>query len=394
MHDGTNHLLLPPLPEACARSAGVRRLHGRDLPRVRIASRISGRIGRGLALALALAAAGCGPRSTEPKSLGFAYTGPLSLNLRSDLGLNGVTTATVQHGSRLEILEKKRKFVRVRTASGTEGWTDSTLLLTQAQMDDLRKLAEHAKVMPSQGVATVFDKLNVHTGPERSSASFTQIQEGDDIDVLAHRVSTRVVDGEAKPLDDWFLVRTEGGSSGWVLSRMLLMKVPDEIIQYASGQYITSYKPLAELRNPTTGDTKTVWLWTTSTTSRLPYDFDGFRIFYYNWKRNRWETSYSERNLVGYYPVELVNADSPTPGFSVIVEDGSGGLIKKTYSWNAPLVKLVSKEPTQPQPSIPELGGTSKSTDKQAPSESWTDRVKTTISSWFGSDKEKEEDTP
>ena len=393
MHGGTDRLLLPPLPETCARSLGLRRLHGGDLPRVRISSRIGRRIGSGLSLlALAAMLAGCGARPTEPKSLGYAYTGPASLNLRSDLGLNGATTATVQHGSRLEILEKKRKFVRVRTATGTEGWADSTLLLTQAQMDDLQKLAAHAEAMPSQAVATVFDKLNVHAGPDRTSASFTQVNEGDDIDVLAHRVSTRVVDGETRPLDDWFLIRAEGGSTGWVLSRNLLMKVPDEIVQYASGQYITAYKPLAELRNPATGDSKTVWLWTTSVTSRLPYDFDGFRIFFYNWKRNRWETSYSEHELKGHYPVELVKPDGQTPGFSVVVEANDGSLVKKTYSWNAPLVKLVSKVPTQPQPPIPELGGPSK--EKQAPAtESWTDRVKTTVSGWFGGGKEKE-DTP
>lgn len=393
MHDGSSRILLPTVPEARARSFSLRRLHGGDLPRLRLSPGIGGRIGRGLTLAaIALGFAACGP--AEPKSFGYGYVGPVSLNLRDDLGLEGTTTGSVQHGSRLEILEKKRKFVRVRTASGVEGWTDSTLLLTEAQMNDLRELAKRAAAMPAQGTATVFDKLNVHTKPERTSASFAQIQEGDDVEVLAHRVSTRVVDGETRPLEDWILVRTEGGSAGWVLLRNLLMKVPDEIVQYASGAYIMAYKPIAELKNSATGESKTVWVWTTASTSRLPYDFDGFRIFYFNWKRNRWETSYSERNLRGHYPLEVVKIDDKTPGFSVVVEDDQGGLIKKTYAWNAPLVRQVSKEPTKPQPPLPELGGASKGFDAQTPaSESWTQRVKTTVSGWFGGDAAKE-DTP
>lgn len=373
------------MPEARARSFGLRRLHGGDLPRVRLSPRVGGRIGRGLAsLALALSLASCGREST-PKSLGYAYTGPASLNLRDDLGLGGVTTGSVQHGSRLEILEKKRKFVRVRTASGVEGWTDSTLLLTEAQMNDLRELGKRAADMPSQGTATVFDKLNIHTSPDRTSASFAQIQEGDDIEVLAHRVSTRVVDGETRPLEDWFLIRTEGGSAGWVLLRLLLMKVPDEIVQYASGAYIMAYKPIGELKNPATGETKPVWVWTTASTSRLPTDFDGFRIFYFNWKRNRWETSYSERNLRGHYPLEVVKIDDKTSGFSVVVEDGDGALVKKTYAWNAPLVKFVSKESVKPQAPLPEISGDSKGFEAQtSANQSWTERVKTTVSGWFG----------
>lgn len=385
MHDGRSRILLSPVPEARARSFGVWRLHGGDLPRVRMSPGVGGRIRRGLtALALLLALTSCARGPSEPKSLGYGYVGPVSLNLRDDLGLGGVTAGTVQHGTRLEILEKKRKFVRVRTATGVEGWTDSTLLLTEAQMNDLRNLAKHAAAMPSQGMATVFDKLNIHTGPDRAAPSFAQINEGEDVEVLAHRVSTRVVDGEKTPYEDWFLVRTEGGSAGWVLLRMLMMKVPDEIIQYASGQYIMAYKPIAELRNPATGEMKTVWVWTTNTTSKLPHDFDGFRIFYFNWKRNRWETSYSERNLRGHYPLEAVKINDKTQGFSVVVEDSDGALIKKTYAWNAPLVSLVSKEPTQPQPPLPEMGGGSKTFDTGITSGGgWSERVKETVSGWF-----------
>ena len=80
-----------------------------------------------------LAAAGCGWRGQQ-RAIGYAYTAPATLNLRAELGLRAETTATLEHGQRLEILETRRKFVKVRTDSGAEGWTDSALLLTQQQI--------------------------------------------------------------------------------------------------------------------------------------------------------------------------------------------------------------------------------------------------------------------
>ncbi|MEI9813554.1 MAG: SH3 domain-containing protein [Acidobacteriota bacterium] len=199
----------------------------------------------GLVLALLLLA-GCGKQ--EQKVLGYAYTGPASLNLRSDLGLRASTTATVEHGERLQILEAKRRFVRVRTTQGAEGWTDSTLLLTQVQMDQLQNLAQRAKESPSQAVGSVFDTLNLHTGAQREAPSFAQIQENEKIDVVARRVTPR----EGLSPDDWFLVRDNKGHAGWVLSRGVLMLVPDEVAQYASGAFIMGYMQFggnAESRN-------------------------------------------------------------------------------------------------------------------------------------------------
>ena len=99
--------------------------------------------------------------------------------------------ATLQHGERLEVLETRRRFVRVRTSKGLEGWTDANYLLSQQQVSDLDKLAEFAARLPSQGKGTTFDSLNVHTAPSRQAPSFTQIPEGGAADVLVHRLSPR-----------------------------------------------------------------------------------------------------------------------------------------------------------------------------------------------------------
>jgi hypothetical protein len=290
-----------------------------------------------------------------------------------------MTTATVQHGERLEIIEAKRRFVKVRTTQGTEGWTDSAYLLTQAQMDDLNRLATRASELPSQGAATVFDTLNVHTAASRTSPSFAKIDEGDKIHVVAHRVTERALPDGAKSADDWFLVRTKEKQAGWVLSRMVLMTIPDEVAQYANGHYITAYQPLGEVRDPETGEAKASWLWTTSAHSRQPFDFDGIRVFVYNFRRKAYDTVFAERNIRGYYPLEQSGES-----FSAVVEDMDGRLVKRTYSFNGSKAKLISKEPYVAPLALPEVAVPMAFDTTATKDATWADKVRGFASWWLG----------
>ena len=123
--------------------------------------------------------------------MGVAYVGPVSLNLRQDIAAKSPGVTEVKHGDRLDIIDVRRRLVRVRTADGAEGWVDANLLLSAQQMDQLRKLAESSQKLPSQGAATVFEALNMHTEPNRPSPSFHQIPEGGAVEVLAHRITPR-----------------------------------------------------------------------------------------------------------------------------------------------------------------------------------------------------------
>jgi uncharacterized protein YgiM (DUF1202 family) len=171
------------------------RLRIPDLPKVRDAARASGRSRHRLipfcfAVAAALLLSACGSDQAVAKAKsGYAYVGPASLNLRKDLGPRAPMVDSAQHGEKLEVLETRRRFARVRTPRGIEGWADSNLLLTQQQVDDIERLAQSAAKMASQGKASVYDALNVHTEPSRPSPSFTQIPEGGTVEVLAHRVT-------------------------------------------------------------------------------------------------------------------------------------------------------------------------------------------------------------
>ena len=134
----------------------------------------------------------CSDKPRPVASLGDAYVGPTSLNLRQELALKSAVSATVKHGDKLSIVEYKHRLVRVRTEQGAEGWTDMRQLLTPEQMAALRDLAHNASHAQSQGQAMVFESLNMHTEPSRTSPSFGQIPENGKVDVIAHKLTPRV----------------------------------------------------------------------------------------------------------------------------------------------------------------------------------------------------------
>jgi hypothetical protein len=384
--------------------------------------------------------------------VGIAYTGPTAVNLREDLGPRATVLATLQHGERLEVLETRRRFVRVRTSKGLEGWTDANYLLSEQQVSDLDKLAQFAAKLPSQGKGTTFDSLNVHTAPSRQAPSFTQIPEGGAADVLLHRVSPRNavmppvaappvkksktsgkntskldkspdksgkqgkeipppppppapapptnwvelsrprasdLGGETAapeppqpvPTDDWYLVRTHDGKSGWVLARQLSMSIPDEVAQYAEGHVITGYASLGKV-----GQTdKDNWLWTTTSVGSQGLDFDSFRVFVWSIKRGRYETAYIERNVKGHYPIEARPGNGEDASFSVVLEDKDGKVYKKTYAFSGYRVKMVSKEARPEPPAVPEVRTTGSFEEVQvAKKVSWTEKLRNVRKRWFG----------
>lgn len=323
-----------------------------------------------------LALLSCQRRSADEKPLGEAFVGPMSLNLREELAQRAGVTATVRHGERVEILATRRRFAKVRTPDGAVGWTDSRLLLDAGQMQRLRDLANTAAAMPSQGKATPFDLLNVHTEPNRQSPSFYQIREGELADVLAQRVMPRLpyageplparpsridAEGNPLPLDDWMLVRLNDGRAGWVLSRLMMMAIPDEVAQYAEGHYITSYFPLGEVQ--TESGAKKNWLWTTRSARLQDHDYDGFRVFVYSQRRKRYETAMIDRNVTGYYPTEVEHSNGLFR-FRLICAGKDGILQRRTYEFNGQRVRLIERQAwqlpdadrlTDPVPQTPQL---------------------------------------
>ena len=147
----------------------------------------------------ALLLTGCGQQQQQQLApgIGEVYAGPSKLAIRQDIDTKSAVIATVNHGDRLEVLQRRRRFVKVRTPARAEGWTDDRNLLSPEELAGLRGLSEQSKSAPSQGAATTYETLNVHTEPDRLSPSFLQVKEGEKVDVIGHRVTPRVAPRQA-----------------------------------------------------------------------------------------------------------------------------------------------------------------------------------------------------
>ena len=167
---------------------------------------------------------------------------------------------------------------------------------------------------------------------ELSSERIDGAQSTADIKANKEKVSAAAKIEQAKKpviLEDWTLVRTKDKQCGWVLSRNLVMSIPDEVAQYAEGKHITSYFDLGSVKDDEKG-VKHNWLWTTSAGART-YDFDAWRIFIWNKRRHRFETSYRQREVEGYFPVNVdaVEGSGPERSFELIMKDDDSKFRKR-----------------------------------------------------------------
>ncbi len=386
----------------------------------------------------ALTLAGCGkPEPEYEPAIGEAFIGPATLNLRKDIDTKSASVGIVHHGDRVEIVAQRRLWYKVRTDKGLEGWTDDRQLLDSAQMKRLQKLAEETAGLPSQGKATTYDVLNVHTEPNRNSASFLQVKEKETFDVITHRIvpkaarqpkrrlikprpkstapkksgkkndsivplpppppapappvdwialsKERGVEAEADtpPVaqDDWTLIRTANGQSGWVLTSRVYMSIPDDVAQYAEGHRIVAYFSIGTVEDH--GEKKDIWLWTTAESLGQDHDFDSYRVFTWSLNHHRYETAYIQRRERGYLPVIAKQGE-----FSVCVEDKEGARVRKAYTLTGNTVRPAGVRPCEVRAETETEAVVEKPIELHTPvaakRTSYLEAVRAKVEKWFG----------
>jgi hypothetical protein len=336
-------------------------------------------------LVLALLGA-CGSEERD-KVIGEGYIGSPTAGLRDRLGPAGSSTAILKAGDHVHILQRRRRWVRVRTPAGAEGWLEERHIIPRGLYEQAQGLVKSSAGLPPQGQAKARSDVNLHLEPARKSPSFFQLKEGEICEVVAHSaVEVPIAGGVQKPVElatgepgkaapgqpgqpaaqtpakpppppqppakqpasakkaakkekghkakhaepagpkkeDWFLVRAKG-KAGWALARMIEMSIPDEVAQYAEGKAITAWQVLDEV--PDGDQKKPRYIWATSEHVGSPCDFDGIRVFIWNKGRHRYETSYHERNQQGAYPITVGKVKLKSgefPAFSITTVDDAG----------------------------------------------------------------------
>ena len=367
-----------------------------------------------LAFALILLSISCGPQQDRTPAVGQAFVGPVSLNLRQDLSTKAPVSAVVRHGEPLDILEFKRRFIKVRTAGGIVGWTDIPQLLTPDQMADLRHLAEDYAAYPSQGAATTFEALNAHPLPSRNSPNFLQIPEGHKVDVIGHKVTPRVqiattltappprpkqarrkskekasakvppppMPPAPKPPANWqdlsktheLLAETKPNPTAPVSAPVVpaplpkddwtLIRTKDRRVGWVLSRMMNMAIPddvaqYAEGHRITSyfpvGDVRDEDLlkhnWLWTTIGKGPRSYEFDSVRFFIWSRRH------HRYETAFVQRDLVghypvqvNMAGEAPTFSIIVDDDDGKLIKKTYAFNGNRVNRIDTVPYEAPP--------------------------------------------
>jgi hypothetical protein len=323
------------------------------------------------------------------------YVSAPQATLRDQVATIYNRVGTAKNGDRVEVLEREKRFSRVRTAGGVEGWIEQRYLVNQETYDGLQKLTRENLNDPVQAPGVLRNESNLHLTPGRETEHLYQLSAGAKVSVLKRATAEKqpgatpvpVKPGNAPAgktygaktssgpvLEDWWLVRDDQNRVGWVLARMVDLDVPLEVAQYAEGQRFVAFFVLNQVQdsgNPRTdtdkkatdtdkGKDKKVSQYLCAITEPhdgLPYDYDQVRVFTWNVRKHRYETAYREHGLNGVLPVTVTNEnfdkEGTLPVFILRVKDDAGNVSERKYKLNTPIVRRVlaaGEQKSEPKP--------------------------------------------
>ena len=332
----------------------------------------------------------------------YMYVSVPETSLRDRVATMYNKVGTVHNGERVEVLEKQRRFLRVRTDGGQEGWIEERSLVPQEVYDGFQKLAQEEHNQPTQAHGATRAELNMHLTPSRDGERLYQLKDGEKVDVLKRATAeknppkpaaaaaatasktanptskqappaagtpaksptppasapatssapgssaaagqTPVAPPKPPVMEDWYLVRDSSGHAGWVLLRMIDLDVPLEVAQYAEGQRIMGYFVLNTVPDEDRQVPQYLVL-LNEPKDGLSWDFNQIRVFTWNRGRHRYETAYRERELQGYLPVEtghhVFGKEGDLPTFVIHKKNVNGQTVEITYKLNGPIVRRV-----------------------------------------------------
>jgi len=300
-----------------------------------------------LSVCLVVLMSGCSRLRPKPPKQ-YVYVTAKQTFLRDRVAAVSNRTGTVENGDKLEVMERGRRFLRVQTEKGEQGWIDEKAVATQEIFDQFDALKKEHQNDPPVANAVVRDDVYLHSSPGRDTDRLFRLGEGEKLKLLRRATlpkplppgqkalkpavpspastagkaaATAVKPPEAEvpappAMEDWWLVRDSKGDTGWLYSRMMDVDVPDAITRYSEGQRIVGAYILTKVNDPEAPqDDKDIPIYVTVLSpfkAGLAYDFDQVRVFTWNGKKHRYETGFRERNIEGYLPVEIKMASDPS----------------------------------------------------------------------------------
>ncbi len=292
-----------------------------------------------LALSLCCILSGCSPWR-HPPAQSYVYVTAQQTFLRDRVAAVSNRTGTVSNGERLLVLERERRWLKVRSPQGEVGWIEERLTASQNLEDQFEALRQASQSDPVIASATTSDEAYLHVTPGRETDHLYLLPESTPLSLLERAsVPKPLPPGTSAPaspppaspapagatppeprMEDWWLVRDAKGQTGWIYGGLVDVSAPDSLLRYADGQRIVGAYVLANVEDPDSGileNGNTVTSIPEYLTvmapykSGLPYDFNQVRVFVWNIRKHRYETGFAERNIAGYLPLKITLSADP-----------------------------------------------------------------------------------
>jgi SH3-like domain-containing protein len=148
-----------------------------------------------LLAALCLALASC--KHSGPAGSGeVMYVSAPQANLRDHVSTIYNRVGSVKNGDRVVILERQRRFVRVRTADKVEGWIELRALVPRETYEQFQQLSQDNRNTPVQCRGVTRVELNMHVAPGRETDTLYQLAEASKLQMLKRSTTTRATPEE------------------------------------------------------------------------------------------------------------------------------------------------------------------------------------------------------
>jgi hypothetical protein len=124
------------------------------------------------------------------------YVSAPQANLRDHVATVYNRVGTVKNGDRVEVLERQRRFVRVRTAQKVEGWIELRALVPRETYDRFQQLSKDNRGTPVEGHGITRVELNMHVSPGRETDTLYQLAETSKVEMLKRATAERATPEE------------------------------------------------------------------------------------------------------------------------------------------------------------------------------------------------------
>src|SRR2546421_606773 len=162
-------------------------------------------------LFLAVVLTSCAPKPEPVLDQATVVAKNASLRLRNSS--TSRTLRVLDTGEKVQVLERRDNWNRVRYGSDVQGWMEESTVATNDLKNRIQQLADASQNEQPQNTAVVKQAANLRLDPGRSTAIIHKLEGGTRVEVLERVTLPRP--GSSTSHDVWLKIRPSPTQVGW-----------------------------------------------------------------------------------------------------------------------------------------------------------------------------------